>query len=54
MDELGRSQDEHTLIIQAIDAGDPELAEAGVQLNWNNGAKRLAKVIQALGERGSW
>lgn len=54
LNELSQSVQEHSGIAEAIDAGDPDAAECGIQLNWTNGAKRLAKTIQALGERGSW
>jgi hypothetical protein len=42
------------MIIQSIENGDAAGAEHGVQLNWQNGADRLAQVIESLGERGSW
>lgn len=54
LDELGTSVDEHCRIIRAIAKGDADAAERGIQLNWENGAERLAKVIDTLGERGSW
>ena len=31
--------------------GDADGAEKGIQANWVNGAERLAKVIDSLGER---
>jgi DNA-binding GntR family transcriptional regulator len=54
LDELETSVAEHQRIITAISEGDADGAEAGIQINWRNGAERLAKVIDALGERGSW
>ena len=54
LDELGRSVKEHAEIIQAISEGDADRAEHAIQLNWDNGADRLGRVIDALGERGSW
>lgn len=54
LDELDKSINEHQKIISAISKGDPDGAELGIQINWENGAKRLSKVIDALGERGSW
>jgi DNA-binding GntR family transcriptional regulator len=54
LDELGTSVEEHNEIIRAISAGEPEAAERGIQLNWENGAARLARVIDSIGERGSW
>ena len=35
-------------------SGDGEAADRAVQMNWENGAERLARVIDTLGERGSW
>ena len=54
LDRLGLSVGEHLLIIQAIESGDSEGAERAVQMNWANGAERLERVIDTLGERGSW
>jgi DNA-binding GntR family transcriptional regulator len=54
LDRLGLSVGEHQEIIQAIEIGDSDAAERAVQLNWQNGAERLARVIDTLGERGSW
>lgn len=54
LDELDKSISEHQRIISAISKGDADAAERGIQLNWENGVERLSKVIDALGERGSW
>lgn len=54
LDRLGLSVGEHLLIIQAIESGNSDAAERAVQMNWENGAERLARVIDTLGERGSW
>lgn len=54
LDQLNLSVGEHMLIIQAIEAGDAAAAERAVQMNWENGAERLSKVIDRHGERGSW
>lgn len=54
IDELGQSVAEHERIIKAISGGNADAAEAGIQTNWHNGVKRLAKVIESIGERGSW
>lgn len=54
LDELKESVREHAAIIQALEAGDSAAAELGVQINWMNGAARLAKVIESRGERGNW
>jgi DNA-binding GntR family transcriptional regulator len=54
IDELGKSVAEHAAIIKGIKRGDPEATEQAVHVNWGNGAERLARVIDSLGERGSW
>jgi DNA-binding GntR family transcriptional regulator len=54
LDELDTSISEHQKIITAISKGDADGAERGIQVNWENGVNRLSKVIDALGERGSW
>ena len=32
----------------------PAAAELAVKANWRNAADRLARVIERVGERGSW
>ncbi len=54
LDELDKSVAEHEKIITAISKGDADGAEAGIQINWQNGVQRLSRLIDALGERGSW
>jgi DNA-binding GntR family transcriptional regulator len=54
VEKLGLTADEHSTIIQALEQGDCERAERGIQANWLNGAERLARVIDTVGERGSW
>lgn len=54
VDQLGVSIDEHLVIIQSIENGNSDGAERGVLTNWQNGAERLGRVIETLGERGSW
>ena len=54
IDEIATSVGEHNVIVQAIDAGDVVGAQQAVSSNWKNAALRLSKVIQSLGERGSW
>ncbi|MGO9269254.1 MAG: GntR family transcriptional regulator [Terriglobia bacterium] len=54
LDQLGLSVGEHMVIIDGIDRGDVDAAESAMQMNWQNGADRLARVIASLGERGSW
>jgi len=52
--ELHTSVVEHRSIIRAIRAGDAPAAQAAVETNWRNAAERLAAVVTATGERGSW
>jgi DNA-binding GntR family transcriptional regulator len=54
INDLHLSVAEHDEIISAIVAGDPDRAERGLQVNWENGCQRLARVIDVFGERGSW
>ncbi len=54
VDQLDLSVGEHLLIIDGIDRGDGDTSESAMQMNWRNGADRLARVIASLGERGSW
>lgn len=54
VDRLSVSVAEHAQIIRAIEEGNGDAAEHGVEVNWQNGAERLGKVIDTLGERGSW
>jgi DNA-binding GntR family transcriptional regulator len=52
--QLGVMVDEHSVIIQALEQGDCDRAERAIQTNWLNGAERLFRVIDTIGERGSW
>jgi DNA-binding GntR family transcriptional regulator len=54
VEKLGLTADEHSVIIQALEQGDCDRAERGIQTNWLNGAERLFRVIETVGERGSW
>jgi DNA-binding GntR family transcriptional regulator len=45
---------EHEDIVRGIEQGDPQAAERAVKANWRNAAERLARVIDRVGERGSW
>jgi DNA-binding GntR family transcriptional regulator len=53
-DEMEASVREHDDVIRAIEAGDPDAAEAAMRRNWSNASLRLAAVIDTLGERGTW
>jgi DNA-binding GntR family transcriptional regulator len=54
VDEIGTSVREHIVIVDAIAAGEGESAQSAVRSNWRNAAARLARVIDSLGERGTW
>jgi DNA-binding GntR family transcriptional regulator len=54
VDELDQSTREHEEIMDAISKGDSDRAELCIQANWEHGVKRLSRVIEDLGERGSW
>lgn len=45
---------EHTEVIAAIRAGDPDAAQRAVEINWRNGAERYEQVLGASGRRSSW
>ncbi|HEV3050873.1 MAG TPA: GntR family transcriptional regulator [Longimicrobium sp.] len=45
---------EHEAIVRGIADGDPEAAERAVKTNWRNAADRLVRVVERMGERGSW
>ena len=45
---------EHEEIVRAFEEGDAAGAERAVKANWRNAADRLARVIENVGERGSW
>jgi DNA-binding GntR family transcriptional regulator len=52
--DLHESLAEHEVIIRAVAEGDPVGAERAVKANWRNAAERLARLIDRMGERGSW
>ena len=54
INDLTLSTQEHDAIIVALTNGDPDRLEQALRLNWENGSKRLAHVIDVFGERGSW
>jgi DNA-binding GntR family transcriptional regulator len=54
VEQLELSAAEHLRIIRFIEQGDADAADRAIRTNWQNGAKRLAAVIDSLGERGSW
>jgi len=54
INELHVSVGEHEEIIAAVLEGDPDRLDRALCTNWENGCKRLARVIELFGERGSW
>jgi DNA-binding GntR family transcriptional regulator len=54
IDKLELGAREHDSIISAIQKGDAKAAEDALILNWVHGFERLAQLIAANGERGSW
>jgi DNA-binding GntR family transcriptional regulator len=54
MDEIHTSVKEHEAIIRGIRDGDGPAAQLAIETNWRNAAERLSKVIDSMGERGSW
>ena len=52
--DLHLSIEEHESIVKAIEAGDADRVEKGLQYNWLKGSERLSHVIDIFGERGSW
>ena len=54
INNLTTSTEEHDAIIKALLASDADRLEEALRLNWENGCKRLADVIDVFGERGSW
>lgn len=54
IDKLELSVAEHEAVINAIQKGDANAAEKALILNWVHGFERLAQLIAANGERGSW
>lgn len=54
VDQIGKSVEEHEVIVRSIQAGEPEAAQIAVRTNWQSAAERLSGVIATLGERGSW
>jgi DNA-binding GntR family transcriptional regulator len=53
-DNIRASCAEHEVIIDAIQAGDVQAAEHAVQVNWQNSAARVSRLIESFGELGSW
>lgn len=54
MGEIGRSVEEHDVIIERIRNGSVTGTRSAVQRNWRNAAARIERLIAAKGERGAW
>jgi DNA-binding GntR family transcriptional regulator len=54
IDEMPTSVDEHEFVIAGIENGDADAAEQAMRRNWGNASDRLSRVIDTLGEQGSW
>lgn len=52
--EIGRSVEEHEVIIERIVSGSVTGARSAVQRNWRSAAVRIERLIAAKGERGAW
>lgn len=52
--DIARSTTEHEAVIDAIEAGRPDEAGAAMRQSWRNATERLARVIESMGERGTW
>jgi DNA-binding GntR family transcriptional regulator len=53
-DTIRTSVDEHHTIIQAMSTGASNQAQRAVETNWTNASQRLQRVMDQVGERGSW
>jgi DNA-binding GntR family transcriptional regulator len=54
VNELHVSVKEHEEIISALLEGNADRLERALYVNWENGSRRLANVIDIFGERGNW
>lgn len=54
MSQISASVQEHADIVLAIRAGDPEIAERRVVINWRNGADRYDRAVSMRGDRVFW
>jgi DNA-binding GntR family transcriptional regulator len=54
IEEMPTSVAEHENVVRGIEEGDGEAAEQAMRFNWWNASDRLCRVIDTLGEQGSW
>jgi DNA-binding GntR family transcriptional regulator len=52
--DFAEALEEHDQMIQAIAEGDADAAERSTIANWRRGSERYARIVQDIGERGSW
>ncbi|NIU33230.1 MAG: GntR family transcriptional regulator [Gemmatimonadetes bacterium] len=52
--EIETSIAEHDNIVRAIEGRNSDLAQRMIEANWRGAAERLGRVIEWVGERGSW
>jgi DNA-binding GntR family transcriptional regulator len=52
--DFAEALQEHEAIVAAVAAGDPDEAERCAISNWRRGSERYARIVQDIGERGSW
>ena len=52
--DFAEALQEHEAIAAAVAAGDPDAAERCAIANWRRGSERYARIVQDIGERGSW
>jgi DNA-binding GntR family transcriptional regulator len=52
--DVGDATAEHEVLIQAIEAGVPDMADIAMRRNWHNASERLCRMIHTTGERGTW
>lgn len=54
VDRLDISVSEHNAILECVQKGDAGGAERAMEATWRNGSERLRRVIEMLGENGTW
>jgi DNA-binding GntR family transcriptional regulator len=52
--DLGLAVSEHEAIVEAIAKGNAKATERAIEDNWRHGSERIGKLIDRLGERGSF
>ncbi len=52
--DFGDALKEHEEMIKAIRKGDADAAEQATTANWRQGSERYVRIVNDLGERGTW